>query len=180
MRLLIAFLALSVLLSAGCTGNQPVKNDSKAPAANATPQPAPDGTPQAPTAPAPSPAPTGNPPAPQTECATMSPDCGSCIAKSGCGWCKTSNSCLSGDANGPVSGQCQPADWAMNGQECKAPTTTSGPTCAEQYNCAFCLSGSGCKWCIDGSRCVDASSADVCPNGLGWLTQSYQCNLASR
>ena len=37
----------------------------------------------------------------QEECATMTPDCGSCVSKPGCGWCKSSNSCFIGTASGP-------------------------------------------------------------------------------
>ncbi len=188
----IILLAVSVILLAGCFGQAPA---APTPQPNVS-QPEANNTPQMPAAPGnnvtpppsngtgPSPAPpqqggTQPPPAPQAGCATLTPNCGACIAVAGCGWCKTSNSCLSGDASGPTSGQCQPTDWAVTTDQCQAPTTTMGTTdCASQYNCAFCLSGSGCKWCIQGARCADANATDSCLGG--WLNQSYQCNYASR
>ncbi len=112
----------------------------------------------------------------QADCATQTPDCGSCLAKSGCGWCKSTNSCLFGNQNGPTSSFCQSADWAYNPQQCQI--AASGTSCSAQNNCASCLSGSGCKWCIRGSKCVESGSIDSCDGG--WLQNSYQCNFASR
>jgi hypothetical protein len=188
---ILGILVAAALLLAGCGAPAaPAKNDSvmvknDTVMENKTEEPAPPpstGTP--PTNPQPAntsakpPAPSGT--ATQQECATMTPNCGACIAKAGCGWCKTSSGCYVGNVDGPAVVDCQPGDWAVTEEECKAPSSPVGSTCAEQYNCAHCLSGSGCKWCIEGSKCVDASSADACSSGLGWLTQSYQCNLASR
>ncbi len=184
MRFVFVLLAVGILIAAGCTGTQTAKNESGTPAVvpagnNGTaPQPAPTENASAPASPTPAPVPTTNPAATQADCATLSPNCGSCISKPGCGWCKTSNSCFLGNSNGPSVGQCQPADWAVTDSECKAPTTTVGTTCAQQYNCAQCLSGSGCKWCIQGSKCTDSDSSEDCFGG--WLNQSYQCNFAGR
>jgi len=119
-------------------------------------------------------APAGSPS--QVECSTLSPDCGSCVAKAGCGWCKTSNSCFAGTASGPSSSQCTPSDWSVSQSECAG--STGGASCSAQPNCASCLSGAGCKFCIQGSVCTDASNQVSCLGG--WLNQSYQCNYASR
>lgn len=119
---------------------------------------------------------SGGTAATQQDCATMTGSCAQCVAKQGCGWCKSSNSCFIGDAGGPDVSSCQPGDWTVTEAGCATPA--GGSSCTKQTNCAFCLSGSGCKWCIQGSRCVDASSTDACTGG--WLTQSFQCNYASR
>lgn len=112
----------------------------------------------------------------QQDCATMSADCESCIAKQGCGWCKTSNSCFIGTEAGPSVSSCEPADWTFDASACEGPK--GGGTCEAQYNCADCLTGTGCKWCIQGSTCVSADSTEECFGG--WLTESFRCNYASR
>jgi hypothetical protein len=186
----IFIIVLAAILLAGCSSQQAAenktveqKNETAPPAQNGTAQ----GTGQiieAPPGPGPSDTTTAPPPsvggtATQNECSTLSSGCGACIAKAGCGWCKSTNGCYTGDSSGPTADvQCQPGDWAVTEDECQAPTGTAGSTCGEQPNCAFCLSGSGCKWCIQGTRCVPADSTDDCFGG--WLTQSYQCNYASR
>lgn len=137
----------------------PAQNDTQpqAPSQNVTPEP-------------------NEPPGPQVDCATMTATCGACIAKPGCGWCKTSNSCFSGNSSGPAVSSCTSADWTTVESGCVAPA--GGSTCSKQTNCASCLSGTACKWCIQGSKCADASVQDSCLGG--WLTISYQCNYASR
>ena len=115
-------------------------------------------------------------PGSQEDCATMTPTCGTCVAKPGCGWCKSSNSCFAGSSAGPVVSSCPSPEWTIVGSGCVAPAGNS--TCARQTNCASCLSGSGCKWCIQGSKCTDAASSAQCFGG--WLNVSYQCNYASR
>lgn len=189
-----SLILVMVLLLAGCTSqtaqtqqpaantsaqtppSQPVQQPPAMPANNTTMEnqtaPAPSPAP----APAPAPPPSGKVAHSQADCAVLTPDCGSCVAISGCGWCKTSNSCFYGDANGPKAGQCQMGDWAVNQSSCAGPT--GGSNCASQTNCVSCLSGSSCKFCIQGTRCVDASSTDSCLGG--WLNISYQCNYASR
>jgi hypothetical protein len=112
----------------------------------------------------------------QQDCATMSADCESCIAKQGCGWCKTSNSCFIGNEAGPSVSTCEPGDWTFDVSQCEGPK--GGGTCEAQYNCADCLTGTGCKWCIQGSVCVSADSTEECFGG--WLTESFRCNYASR
>jgi hypothetical protein len=119
----------------------------------------------------------GKPAGSQQDCATLSPDCGSCLAKPGCGWCKATNACYLGDESGPAGDvTCATGEWTVTEAGCTI--QASGKTCEDQYNCAFCLSGTGCKWCIQGARCAPAGSAEECFGG--WLNQSYQCNYASR
>lgn len=112
----------------------------------------------------------------QADCATLTPDCESCLAKQGCGWCKSSNSCFLGEESGPSVSSCSANDWATTVSECKI--VTEEESCSKITNCADCLSGTGCKWCIQGSTCTSESSAADCFGG--WMTKSYQCNYASR
>ncbi len=112
----------------------------------------------------------------QEECATMSPDCESCISKKNCGWCKDSNSCLYGSASGPNTGQCPSDEWAVTIAACSV--VDEDESCSDLTNCADCLSGSGCKWCIQGALCASESSTESCFGD--WMTESYQCNYASR
>jgi hypothetical protein len=115
---------------------------------------------------------TGDVASSQTDCATMSATCGTCLSKSGCGWCKATNSCLFGDASGPKVSQCPSADWSLTEEGCRVAPENQ---CGSITNCATCLSGTGCKWCIQGSRCSGSSDADSCLGG--WLDKSYQCKL---
>jgi len=112
----------------------------------------------------------------QEDCATLTPTCESCTSKTGCGWCKSSNSCFYGDSDGPHVSSCQNAEWATTPEQCKAPV--GGSACNEKTNCADCLSGSGCKFCIEGALCADASSNAECLGG--WQNEIYRCNYASR
>jgi hypothetical protein len=116
---------------------------------------------------------TVNPATSQQDCATLTPTCGACISKPGCGWCKTSNTCFYGDANGPKNdATCQSADWSTTEQGCQAPV--GGTSCGSKTNCADCLSGSSCKWCQEGTKCADSQSSETCASG-GWRTKSYMC-----
>lgn len=112
----------------------------------------------------------------QEDCATLSHNCGSCLEKSGCGWCKSTNSCLYGDSRGPRVSSCPSDQWAITSAECNV--VEDDFDCYGITNCAECLSGSGCRWCIQGSICAPASSEATCFGG--WLAESYQCNYASR
>ncbi len=119
----------------------------------------------------------GKPASTQQDCATLSQNCGACVAKAGCGWCKFSNGCYLGDEEGPAGGvTCPENDWSVTESGCSL--ESSGKKCEDQYNCAFCLSGTGCQWCIQGSKCAPAGTSEDCFGG--WLTQSFQCNYASR
>lgn len=112
----------------------------------------------------------------QTECSTMTPTCRDCVAKSGCGWCKSSNSCFLGNANGPSVSSCANGEWATTESACAAPV--GGDPCSKQTNCANCLSGSGCAWCIEGSKCASINGGGSCTSG--WKDKIYMCNYASR
>jgi|GEM_PF-2479905 len=111
----------------------------------------------------------------QNDCSTMSPNCETCIAQEGCQWCKTTNACYYEGIIDTIS-SCYPGDWVETEAECAAPS--GGGNCAEQTNCVACLSGSGCAWCIQGSVCADASTSEECFGG--WMTETYECNYASR
>jgi hypothetical protein len=190
MRVLIVLLVCTALVLAGCGSPAPpaknVTGNNQSPPA----QPPPSGVPPA-TSPPPSQPPVNNttvtptPPPPtggtttQQDCATLTPNCGACIDKPGCGWCKSSSSCFKGDSSGPAGDiQCQPADWAVTEEACQAPTSPQGTTCAEQVGCGNCLSGDGCKFCRQGAVCAGVSSADDCFGG--WLTEFYQCAAGSQ
>lgn len=121
----------------------------------------------------------GPPARDQNDCSTLSPNCETCVAQAGCGWCKSRNGCFFGDEAGPAPGiaDCPAADWAYDEQACQG--SKGGISCEENWNCADCLSGSGCMWCIDGSRCASEGTTEECKVG-GWLKESFQCNYASR
>ncbi|MCI0503615.1 hypothetical protein L0Y65_02780 [Candidatus Micrarchaeota archaeon] len=109
----------------------------------------------------------------QVDCATMTPTCGDCVAKAGCGWCKSRNGCFYGDESGPAGDvTCEQVNWAYSESACAAPV--GGDTCSSKTNCADCLSGSGCRWCQIGTVCASADSADICTVG-GWRTKIYEC-----
>jgi len=109
----------------------------------------------------------------QQDCATLTPTCGACVAKPGCGWCKTSSTCFYGDANGPKNdATCQKADWSVTEQGCQAPV--GGTSCSSKTNCADCLTGSNCMWCQEGTKCSGIQSSETCASG-GWRTKGYQC-----
>lgn len=116
------------------------------------------------------------PPSTQADCSSLAPTCDACVAKSGCGWCKDSNSCFAGTLNGPVVSSCPSADWAIDANSCEL--VQEGGSCSQFTNCADCLSGSGCNWCIQGSVCADENSNEDCFGG--WMENSFQCNYASR
>lgn len=111
----------------------------------------------------------------QADCSTLSPDCESCLAKKGCNWCKGTNACYY-EGIVPTISSCSPNEWATTVPECKL--VSDDKYCSEFTNCADCLSGSGCQWCIQGSVCAGESSSEKCFGG--WMTESYQCNYASR
>jgi len=112
----------------------------------------------------------------QQECATLTPTCSDCVAKTGCGWCKSSNSCLLGDASGPSASNCKADEWTTTQNGCLQPVNGGG--CSSKTNCADCLSGSGCAWCIDGSVCANINGGGSCTGG--WKDKIYMCNYASR
>ncbi len=112
----------------------------------------------------------------QQECATLTPTCGDCVAKQGCGWCKSSNSCLLGDSNGPSASTCKADEWTTTQNGCLQPVGVGG--CSSKTNCADCLSGSGCAYCIDGSVCAPVNGGGSCSSG--WKDKIYMCNYASR
>lgn len=111
----------------------------------------------------------------QSDCSTISPNCEACLAKSGCNWCKTTNACYY-QGIVPTISSCDPGDWVKTVADCAGPKGDT--SCSEKTNCADCLSGSGCGWCIQGSVCAAQGTTQDCFGG--WLTESYQCNFASR
>ncbi|MEW6036401.1 MAG: hypothetical protein AB1529_07350 [Candidatus Micrarchaeota archaeon] len=181
-------IALAAMLALGCLGQPASPQNATPPAQNQATPPAQQPPPSQPTGdgtiievP-----PTGNggtggtaPPGAQEDCATLTPNCGSCIAKAGCGWCKSSNGCFAGDADGPAGDiQCQDADWAVTDAECQAPSSPQGSSCAEQVGCGNCLTGEGCKFCRQGTVCADINSPDSCFGG--WITDYYVCAAGSQ
>ncbi|MFH0884789.1 MAG: hypothetical protein V1861_03695 [Candidatus Micrarchaeota archaeon] len=119
----------------------------------------------------------GQPATSQQDCATLSQNCGICTAKANCGWCKSTNACYFGDVDGPAGDiTCPSNEWTVTESGCLL--ASGGKTCESQTNCAFCLSGTGCQWCIQGSKCAPSGTSEQCFGG--WLTQSFQCNFASR
>lgn len=186
MKAIFVLAALALLLFGCGAPAQPQKNETPPAQPPAQPPAAPPAQPPPATPPAapppgtapPSPPPSGTP-APQEECATLTPNCGSCIEKAGCGWCKSSSACFAGTADGPAGDiECQPADWAVTEEQCQAPSSPQGTNCAEQVGCGNCLSGEGCKFCRQGSVCADIGSPDSCFGG--WITDFYVCAAGSQ
>lgn len=184
MKLLLVM--FSVLLLFGCSGSTPKETNTQSPSAETT-KPAEITKPAETTqpTPTPSPSPTGTSgtisigetiTVTQEDCATLTPTCDSCLMKKGCGWCKSSNSCLLGSSTGPSKGNCEIKDWAYSASACSV--TADGSSCGSKTNCASCLSGTGCKWCIQGAKCVPNDSSETCFGG--WQNLSYQCNYATR
>jgi len=113
----------------------------------------------------------------QEDCSVLTPNCESCLAKKNCGWCKESNSCHFGDESGSASAPCKESEWAYDIDSCSV--IDEGESCSDLTNCVACLSGTGCQWCIEGSVCAPEGTTQKCLNDK-WLSESYECNYASR
>ncbi len=108
--------------------------------------------------------PLNPPPASQTHLACQNQACAE-VSGSGADECATDADCVSA----------QPP-----------PTQPPAQQACAYTDCSSCLKTvpGQCKWCIEGSVCTSASdSTSVCtfgPTAEKWLTQDYQCNLATR
>lgn len=81
-------------------------------------------------------------------------DCGACTGTAGCGWCKSSNSCMSGSATGPATGR-SCVTWAGLRSLC----ANLADSCNSSGNCALCTVRSDCGWCSDSDTCHSGSSS---------------------
>jgi len=116
-------------------------------------------------------------------------NCNDFTADVRCGWCNYTGVCYSGGISGPSNSVCQ-SQWTTTASQCKPsqqPPVQPPPasSCSQYTNCADCLKkGSGvCKWCIQLGTCAQANDQRECkygPTASGWLTNDYQCNLATR
>ncbi|MFH1394294.1 MAG: hypothetical protein ABII71_05485 [Candidatus Micrarchaeota archaeon] len=184
MKQLLVLLLFGMLLFAGCTGQPEETPQAQPPQVHVQPEAQPE-EPEGITPPAPEPEVTPEPGDPgysstahsQEDCSMLAPNCESCLAKKNCGWCKESNSCHFGDESGPDTGSCKTDEWTVTVPGCSV--VDAGESCSDLTNCVACLSGSGCTWCIEGSVCAPEGTSEKCLNN-GWLTESYQCNYASR
>jgi hypothetical protein len=99
--------------------------------------------------------------------------CGTCTPVSGCGWCRSSNRCLSGSSMGSNDRSCGGPNWAWTTMDCAPPDP-----CARFTSCRNCAEQSECGWCqtSSGSRC--ATGTDRGPtNGAcsRWYWRSSTC-----
>eukprot|EP00759_Apiculatamorpha_spiralis_P037300 PhF_6_TR37196/c0_g1_i1/m.54811 len=98
------------------------------------------------------------PPPPPDPCLKGSgTNCSYCMRQGSCGWCPSSNQCLSGSGSGPRSGVCvatlTAGTWTYSSSDCKCLTAT---------NCSG-ISGTNCGWCPSTNRAYVGSS-----NGPGF------------
>ncbi|KNC47259.1 uncharacterized protein AMSG_03689 [Thecamonas trahens ATCC 50062] len=92
-------------------------------------------------------------------------ECGSCNSACGCGWCASSESCHTGDPNGPLDGAtCPAAAWDY--YDCANCVATSS-------SCSHCATNPLCGWCAATQQCVRGSAsgpvvASYCPAPIDW------------
>lgn len=81
-------------------------------------------------------------------------DCGGCTTTPGCGWCRSSLTCMSGSPTGPATGRtCD--SWAGTRSSCANPSDS----CNSSGNCATCTLRSNCGWCSDSDSCHRGTSS---------------------
>eukprot|EP00768_Dysnectes_brevis_P000453 gnl/Dysnectes_brevis/1098_a1229_2937.p1 GENE.gnl/Dysnectes_brevis/1098_a1229_2937~~gnl/Dysnectes_brevis/1098_a1229_2937.p1 ORF type:complete len:413 (+),score=101.62 gnl/Dysnectes_brevis/1098_a1229_2937:21-1259(+) len=79
-------------------------------------------------------------------CPILYKNCKDCLQKghsTGCGWCASSKTCVSGDSHGPTEGTCD--IWESHGIG-----LTANDCCSDQSDCSGCLEAtrqSYCSWC---------------------------------
>jgi hypothetical protein len=83
------------------------------------------------------------------ELCTNQKQCRDCIAKDGCGWCMTSETCFRGSLNGPCTTNC--TTWELH--------LCPGEPCRSHKSCSSCLTDPFCGWCADGSHCAEGTLA---------------------
>ena len=119
-------------------------------------------------------------------------DCKTCAGALACGWCTTTNTCLSkeavaaeaarGTSSGSPSGS--PAPPLCAATITTRPETCPPPVCSTITDCGMCTQTTGCGFCKDTSRCisVDGNGSSLggsdgstgCAQGSIY-TQLYQC-----
>ncbi len=149
---------------------------------------------------------TGTPvdmPVQQVNCGAVTV-CGTCTSLGPCGWCGATNTCVPGNATGPLVGACA-ASWSFSPELCPAldagsppdtgtpaPDTgapapdTGTPTdapdpCAAASTCGACTAMASCGFCGATGRCQtggrDApTQGPACPSGWSWISSS--CSVA--
>ena len=91
--------------------------------------------------------------------------CDGCAARSGCGWCNGSQSCVRGTSLGPAGGACP--DWRFATCEGADPYR-----CRDETSCDVCGDALGhCGWCIAARRCQPAG--DPCTGAV--VTDTRAC-----
>lgn len=81
-------------------------------------------------------------------------ECGGCTTTPGCGWCRSSLSCMPGTPSGPTMGRTCPS-WAGSRSSCANPSDS----CNSSGNCASCTQRAGCGWCSDSDTCHSGTSS---------------------
>lgn len=92
---------------------------------------------------------------PSDPCAS-STSCDTCTPRSGCGWCRRTNTCATGTSTGSNDRACAGTDWLWEPRQCPAPDP-----CARYTSCRSCAATNPCGWCqtSTGTRCASGSSS---------------------
>ena len=98
--------------------------------------------------------PPSSPPA--HDACSQSRDCESCANLRSCGWCPTSNVCLSTDsASGPTAScSAQGEEPIMTPDQC--PASPPQGECSDRKDCEPCVEDGSCNWCVTDKTCQRA------------------------
>lgn len=104
-----------------------------------------------------------------TDVCSTSTDCASCVARATCGWCLSSEECMTGEAGGPTDGSCE--TWQWTSRDC------GSDPCGEETVCRECVARSGCGWCDSTDSChvggMFGPDEGECDD---WDTVSWTCD----
>eukprot|EP00301_Raphidiophrys_heterophryoidea_P002341 c11089_g1_i2.p1 GENE.c11089_g1_i2~~c11089_g1_i2.p1 ORF type:complete len:289 (-),score=66.86 c11089_g1_i2:41-850(-) len=99
--------------------------------------------------------------------------CHSCIPVNNCGWCSTTNTCMSGQGSGATSDSCNTNAWFY--YTCPSSLCSSFPTCS------LCTSQPSCGWCANTQTCMPGQhfgpiNASCSARQWNWYPSSCQLN----
>lgn len=103
-----------------------------------------------------------------------------------CGWCATTQTCVSGSKSGPSnSTTCPSTSFMYGGNVCptsqplfSGSSTYTDGTCGTLQNCYECANAAACGWCSSSNTCLSGSSTqstdNTCPT-TQWTYSGQQC-----
>jgi hypothetical protein len=109
-------------------------------------------------------------------CATNH-DCVSCFSAMGCGWCGTTNACVSGGQNGSNDGRCTGSNWTLGGLQAYCMDAVA--FCAMNTDCGSCTNAPVCGWC--NGQCLPGTGMGPVMGGhdatcsTAWAWQTADC-----